>query len=190
MTRCLLASLVSAIIVIAVSMGIWMGTPLGERITFRAADEAAVTAMVQQNMPQSGFYMLPYPPKDMTDPNFIARFTQGPLVSVFVQNEGGEPMMVKCMLMMLGINFVAAALIFSLMKLVGPPACYRKRVLFITGAALFAMVAVHFPNAIYYHFTPDFLAIEGAVFMLSWFIAALVAAKIFDPAKIACCAGK
>ena len=184
MTRTFLSAAIASIIMLCLGYVYWMVSPIPQKIMHRVTDETAVTQMIQQQMPETGFYVLPYAPEDITDPNFAGRYMDGPLATIFVKSTGANPMMTDSMILSLAFNFLTTLVLLSILRFLGVPRIYGKRVMAIFLLALFAVLALLPQYAVWFHFPWDFVLAEAGFALGGWLMVALVIAIIFDPSKM------
>jgi hypothetical protein len=159
-------------------------------MTSRAADETAVAAALQKDLPESGTYFLPMCPgmsaSEEETKAFEKRHASGPIVQIHYRKEG---MSLAQMPLMMGMGFghtLLTALLAAFllrMALPGLP-CYRNRVGFVLGLGVFAAVATRLSDAIWLYQPWAFPLGQMVFCVTAWLLAGAIMGAIIRPSRM------
>jgi hypothetical protein len=189
MVRLLVAVVLAAVVHFAWGFAFWAKSPLSKEMVQKLPKGDRVAGVLEESIPETGVYFYPAGDCPMTSDDqaaidkFMAAHRRGPLVQVIYHKEGVEPMSVAGM----GLGFVhlaAGSLLAGLLLLLALPALdtYLRRVLFVFGLGVFAVVALHFANPVWFHHPWKFTLLQSFFDVVGWLLAGIVLAAIIRPA--------
>lgn len=163
----------------------WGLSPATSRVLHPVADEAAAQAALAAMAPETGVYMVPYPP-DSTDAEvmepYTARHEAGPVAHIFIQREGVAPMGPGLMLVGL-FHMICSALIMALgLSMLGKSlATYRARFMLVLVGGIAGTVLAKFSPPIWFYNPWDYHVADAVYLVFSWTIAGGILAAIVKP---------
>ncbi len=160
--------------------------PLHGPTVHQLPDENSVRdALVAQDIP-SGLYAMPFgTDEEMMDPEskFAQHHKAGPVVSIFYNKTGFEPMPPSTMAIGFATDFAAAFIVSLLLSCTGSCcASYWRRVGFVSAFGIFLALTAHVAYFNWMHFPPDFTIAFVIDVVVGWFLAGLPIAAIVRPA--------
>ena len=195
MVRLLVAVVLAAVVHFAWGFAFWTKVPLSKEMVQKLPDGDRVARVLEETVPETGVYFYPAGdcPMCSEDKEAVAKFMaacrRGPLVQVTYRKEGVEPMSAAGM----GAGFgqlAAGSLLAGLLLLAGPALeTYLSRVLFVFGLGVFAVVAIHFANPVWFHHPWKFTLYQSLFDVVGWLLAGAVLAAIIRPAAPQAVAG-
>lgn len=184
--RVLLGTLLSAVALALWSLLFWVvlsGPGSGVRAV---PNEPALIQMLQAQLPRSGTYYLPEPPKPQPGvarsaalQGFRQREAAGPIALIHFNREGFDPLSPKAYLA-LAAQALAASLVAALLLRLALPALegFVQRAGFVFGLGVFGALAVRLSDPLWWHL-PWSYYLHGAVYdAVSWLVAGLVLAAV------------
>lgn len=173
--RVIVAGLLGGLVVFLWGAVSHMALPLGEMGMAEAGNEDAVIAVLKENMPAAGVYMVPgLSTAQMADEAAVASYkaksTANPNAFVVYQPEGRDGTQMAQNLLRQYIGDTLAALIAA-MILASGPFSKAKRVLLSVGMGAFAWLTVSAPYWNWYRFPQDFSLANLAMLLVGWLLA-------------------
>lgn len=158
------------------------GIPIGPMKTF--TNEAAVEAVLRENAPEPGYYVLPTPHMETEAGAKAAEMATKRMEKVAtgfffagaVQPGGLGPLGTELLLSLLG-NIVSAAMMTFLLTCVTNKS-YGCRVLFCLTGGLFAGVVCQFPMLVWWGHPAPYIARHFFDLAVGWTLAGLVLARV------------
>lgn len=190
MARVLLATLIGAIIVFMWGFVSWAALQLYQDAFPSLPNESAVTAMLNENLPESGAYIFPGMPEhtpDMTEAEqnavfaeWEARHERGP-IGMILFHKPGAPAMAPTVLLGGFSAHLIAALLMSIILLVARQPSFFARYTIAVLMAIFAVTMTHGVNWSFFYLPNDYtlaLVVDG---IIAWALAGFVIALIVKP---------
>lgn len=188
MIRILLASLLSAIVLFVFGMASWMVFGLHGDTIRTLPDQAAVTAVLEEQKLTTGVYsypmMVPSPEAPAAEQQqamdeWQALRRQGPVFSVFYQAAGAEPFAPEVLGRGFAINFVCSLIAAALLWMAGGSlASYGQRVLFVALLGVFAAIFRDVALFNWMSFPWDYTQAMIVDVLISWVLAGLILGAI------------
>ena len=176
----------------ASSVGWWClggALPLGSAgIRSNPGDEASVVAILQANILEPGFYILPgttelrhltKEQRTAAEAEWTEKYRRGPTGSLIYRPAGGEPVSLRQLGTELLSNILGATIAAILLTMAGGGlTSFVARVVFVTLLGLFASIAIDVSHWNWYGFPTTYTVAALADQVLSWFFGGLVLAAI------------
>lgn len=189
LTRALLAALLGAIVLMIWGAVYWMVLPFGFYVMSGAEDEIALTEALEETLPESGVYLVPW--RTETAPGehskagdriWAERHRRGPIAHVFYRQEGAEPMAASVFLAGF-VNMFTSALIAVGILVLGLPIWprYGQRVLVVFLLGLFAAVTVEMAAPIWFYHPWEYHAYQALYQVGGWLLVGLATAGLVKP---------
>ena len=187
MVRVTIAVVLSAVVQMAWGFLFWGVLPFSQTIVQELPDEGRVMAALQETVTESGHYFAPHPSRAKSSEGekaLLEEHRRGPLVEIVYQKDGVDPMGMK----FLGVGFgqyLASSLLMALLLVWALPRLetYLSRVVFIVLVAVFAVVATHLGNPIWFHHPWTFSLVQSSYLVVGWTLAGLVMGAVIRPAR-------
>jgi hypothetical protein len=194
MRRVPFAGFAGAIVVFSWGLVSWLVTPLHERSVRSLADEDAVRRAIQMQDTESGLYVIPGLPSasstataaelEQRMARWLERHREGPLVSIFVQREGDEPMSAPILITGFFINWVSATIAaFVLWLSLGRCQDYLARVGLVTLLGVFAATFCHLSYWNWMWFPLDHTLAMFVDVIVAWIFAGLIIGALIRPTR-------
>lgn len=158
------------------------------------ADQLALSEALGKHLADDGVYFLPWPEEgvdDQSDPNspFYKRRKDGPLVHIYYQRAGAEPMAPATFAF--GFLHVLVANIFLaclLAILKNGFCCFGARVAFVAGIGSFAGFWIEMSHPIWFHHPLSYALFSWGYHISVWLIGGLILGALVKvpKAKAAC----
>lgn len=190
MVRVLVAAILGALVVFIWGAVAWtVLQPYNDGFK-RMSDEAAVTAVLDANLPESGAYFLPPMPEhgpNVSDEEriaineaFTARHEKGPL-GMILFHKSGEPIM-EPLILVRGYGIQAgAAFIMALVLAIARVPSFVGRFAIALLMAMFAVTMTHIVNWNFLRFPDGFTLVLIADGVIAWALGGFVIALIVKP---------
>jgi hypothetical protein len=191
MIRLLVGALVSAAVLFAWGFVFWFVSGVMYQFMRPVADEDAAKQALQQLIPESGTYLIPFPDRAAVSgsdagkaADLLNRYLQGPVVEINYRKEGVTPNDPQ-QFVAGGCQFLAASLVASVLLVLAQPGLqrYLARVLFVTLLGVFASVAVKFSDPIWFHHPWPTALYESGYVVVGWLLAGLAMGLVIKPSK-------
>jgi hypothetical protein len=193
MLKILLAALLGGIV-----MFLWDGLshevlPLGEAGVQGLHNEAAIVAVLKENVKQRGIYI--FPGGEMFQPGLTsaqkqeamkkaeAQFKAGP-AGIMVVNPGGIDTSATMFVSQCVFDILAMLVAVILLAKASALRGYGARVLFITAIGLVPTLNAELPYWNWYGFPTTFIVAQGVGHLAAFLFGGLVAAALVKPAKV------
>jgi hypothetical protein len=178
--RVVIAGLLGGLVIFIWGAVSHMVLPLGEMGMAEAGNEDAVIAVLKENMPKAGVYMVPgLSTAQMADEAAVASYkaksVANPNAFVVYQPEGRDGTQMTQNLLHQYIGDTLAALIAAMILALGPFS-KLKRILLSVGMGAFAWLTVSAPYWNWYRFPQDFSLANLAMLLVGWLLAGFVMA--------------
>lgn len=179
MRRVLLAGFAASLVMMVWGTFFWMVLPEVMHPIKAAPNEDSALALLARELPVSGVYVLPYPPKDLSDKAFVEKHTAGPIVQVFYRTTGVHPLNNRLMLNGWLHAFLSTVLLAGLVRMARQGLrSYQKRWIFVTLTGAFATIAIEGLYPIWWHHPWGFHVAIMFNQIVGWMLAGLVIAGI------------
>ncbi len=179
MGRVLLAGFMASLVMMTWGAFYWMALPTSIHGFKAAPNEDSTLAVLARELPASGVYVLPFPPKDMNDAYFHEKHKTGPIAQVFYRAEGVDPLNNKIMFMGWLHAFVSALLMAVLVAMTHKGLqTFAKRWLFVTLTGIFAAWSIEGLDPIWWHHVWGYHLATMFGQVINWSLAGLVIAGI------------
>ena len=140
-----------------------------------------------ETVKESGHYFAPNPNRAKGGEGAKALLEEqrrGPLVEIVYQKEGFDPMGPT----FLGVGFghyLVSSLLMALLLIAALPRLetYLSRVGFIVLVSIFAVVATHLGNPVWFHHPWMFSLVQSGYMVVGWILAGLVMGAVIRPAR-------
>lgn len=191
--RALLAALAGAIVLFIWGAVYWTVLPFGNQVMGGAANEAALVTALEESLPGSGVYVVPWleeaergEPGEAAFQSWEQHHRRGPIVQIFYRAEGTEPMAPSVFAAGFVNMFTSSLLAVGVLAL-GLPLWpgYGQRVLVIFLLGLFAAVTAELSAPIWLYHPWDYAAFQSLHHLTGWLLAGLTMAGIFKPKPVA-----
>ena len=187
MVRVVIAVVLSAVVQMIWGFLFWAVLPFSQTIVQELPDEGRVMAALQETVMESGHYFAPHPSRAKSSAGeeaFLKEHRRGPLVEIVYQKDGVDPMDARY----LGVGFghyLVSSLLMALLLVCALPRLetYLARVGFIVLVAVFAVVATHLGNPVWFHHPWTFSLVKSLYGVVGWTLAALVMGAVIRPAR-------
>ncbi len=171
MKNCVLAVVLSAVVLFVWGFVSWTILPWHNMVANKLADESAVSAVLKENAPSAGVYYLPFAQEDLK-PGALFAFAN-------VLPDGADTNMGKIMgLGMLG-QMVSALLVLLLLVNTSNLG-YWERVRFVALAGVAIGFVSHFPYWNWFGFSTSYTLVIILDSLVAWLLAGLVMAKYVE----------
>ena len=146
----------------------------------RIADEAAVSAVLLERLPETGYYLLPGDDSDMDA--FVQRHRGGPIAMIAFRREGTNPMAPSVFLLGL-LHMLASTLLLGLVLRAAAPRLRTHGALaaFVALVGVFVGVWAHLAEPIWWHQPWSFHLLAAAHDVIGLALAGLVLARFVRP---------
>ncbi len=190
MGRVILGSILTALVVFIWGAVAWTVLQPYNDAFLQMSDEAAVSAVLNEQLPESGAYFLPPMPVDAPNATeeekaatmdaFVARHERGPL-GLILFHKSGEPLM-EPMLLVRGFAIQAgAAFLMALALSIARVPSFFGRYGIVLLMALFAVTMTHAVNWNFLRFPDAFTLVLIADGLVAWGLGGFVMAIIVRP---------
>ncbi|MBP7917207.1 MAG: hypothetical protein KAZ45_01945 [Arenimonas sp.] len=178
--RVFIAGLLGGLVIFIWGAVSHMALPLGEMGMAETRNEDAVIAVLKENMPSTGVYMVPgLSNAQMSDEAAVnayqAKATSQPNAFVVYQAQGRDGTQMSQNLLREYLSNTLAALFAAIMLALGPFS-FGKRVVLSVGLGLFSWLTVSAPYWNWYRFPQDFSLANLAELAIGWLLAGIVMA--------------
>ena len=178
--RVVIAGLLGGLVIFIWGAVSHMALPLGEMGMAEAGNEDAVIAVLKENMPEAGVYLVPgLSSAQMSDDAAVAAYkaksVANPNAFVVYQPVGRDGTQMTENLLRQYIGDTLAALIAAMILALGPFS-KAKRVLMSVGMGAFAWLTVSAPYWNWYRFPQDFSLANLVMLLVGWLLAGFVMA--------------
>ncbi|MDX1630752.1 MAG: hypothetical protein R3234_02735 [Thermoanaerobaculia bacterium] len=192
LARALLATLLGAIVLMIWGAVYWTVLPFGNYVMSGAEDEVALTEALDDTLPESGVYVVPWRGETTSgehsraaDQIWAERHRRGPIAHVFYREDGAEPMAAS---VFLGgfVNMFTSTLIAVGVLVLGLPIWprYGQRVLVVFLLGLFAAVTVELSAPIWFYHAWDYHAYQALYHVGGWLLVGLAIAGLVKPEPV------
>lgn len=181
MIRSVIAVVLAALLMFVWGFVFWMFTPLGNTIMKPLPSATGIVEALKSQNLEAGNYHAPYP-SDMTE-EAMAEFTkqhrEGPLVSIFYQPKGTEPMGGETLGMGYVQMLVSCSLMAFLLWLVGGALpSFVARWTFVVLVGVLASESIHLANPIWFNWTWMHAGVMCLFDIVGWIFAAIPLAAL------------
>lgn len=178
--RVIIAGLLGGLVIFIWGAVSHMVLPLGEMGMAQTANEDAVIAVLKDNMPKAGVYMVPgLSTEQMSDDAAVAAYqaksVANPNAFVVYQPQGRDGTQMTQNLLHQYLGDTLAALIAALILALGAFS-RMKRILLSVCLGVFAWLTVSAPYWNWYRFPQDFSLANLAMLLIGWLLAGSVMA--------------
>lgn len=181
MGRVLLAGFIASIVIIIWSSLFWLVLPNAMHGLKAAPSEDSTLALLARDLPASGVYVLPFPPKDRSEQAFYAKYKAGPIVQIFYRVQGAAPISDKLIFLAWLHALLSAVLVAFLVTLANKSlTTFTKRWGFIVLTGTFAAIAVEGFYPIWWHHLWGYHLAAMFEQMMGWLLAGAVIAGIIQ----------
>ena len=174
MQRNLLLSLLAGVVMFVWGFLSWAVLPWHMAVANKFTDEAAVSATLKANAPQTGIYFLPFAEEDH-GPNQVGAFAS-------VLPHGTEMNMGKMMAIGLANNIISAFLVIVLLSFC-PCRNYLHRVGLFALTGLCIGFISHAPYWNWFGFASSYVAVIIIDTVITWTLAGLAVSKFYRQAE-------
>lgn len=188
--RISLAALLASVALMLWGYVFWIGLAIPRAVLRPLPGGQTFAAQLKAKMPGAGVYAWPAPPSEevVKDPKAVAayadQYRRGPVVHLFYQPAGTDPMSVTTYARGMLQYFAAAWLAGWLLGLIGARAgSYARRVGFVTLLGLFAAVFIDLGPPIWFQHPWDYHLVLVLYDVLSALAMGLVLAAIVRPSR-------
>ena len=171
MKKCVLAVVLSAMVLFAWGFLSWAVLPWHNAVTNQFADESAVSEVLKENAPAAGMYYLPFAQEDLKPGAVFAMANVLP--DGFDTGMGG----------MMGLGLLGQAVSAMLVLLLLCKTSnldYWGRVCYVALAGLTIGFVSHFPYWNWFGFSTAYTLVIIVDSLIAWFLAGLVLAKFVE----------
>lgn len=187
MARVVIAVVLSAVVQMAWGTLFWAVLPFSQTIVQELPDEGRVMAALRETVKESGHYFAPHPNRAKGSEGTKALLEEqrrGPLVEIVYQKNGVDPMGPMFLGMGFGHYLVSSLLMVLLLVWALPRLeTYLSRVGFIVLVSIFAVVATHLGNPVWFHHPWTFSLVQSGYMVVGWILAGLVMGAVIRPAR-------
>ena len=171
MKNCILAVVLSAVVLFAWGFVSWEILPWHNAVANKFEDESAVSSVLKANAPVAGIYFLPFAQEDIKPEGLFAFAAVSP--EWMGTNVGG--------MMGLGLlgQAVSALLVLLLLRKTSN-LDYWGRVCFVALAGLTIGFVSHFPLWNWFGFPTSYTLVTILDVLIAWFLAGLVLARFVE----------
>ena len=176
-----LGSLVAAVVLFVWGAIFW-ANPFTYSLLPRAKDQAQLGALLREQLPESGTYLLPHPSGSQEEMNKLS--LAGPIATIYFQREGGPGMDPRSFAFGFLHGWLVVLLIGILMTIALPAlATYCSRVRFAVILGILVGLFTHVGSIIWWHY-PRTLPLLNALYELGGsLLIGLVLAAFIKPAR-------
>jgi len=179
MSRVLFAGFIASLLMMVWGTVYWMVLPSSIHGFKAAPNEDTALALLAKELPASGVYVLPFPPKDVTDQHFYEKHRAGPIAQIFYRAQGVDPLNNKVMIIGWLHAFLSAVLMAILVAMVHRGlTTFAKRWLFVSLTGFFAAFSIEALYPIWWHHVWGFHLATLFQELINWCLAGLVIAGI------------
>jgi len=189
MLRVLIAGLVGGVVYYIWLMLCWMALPVHDNAMQPLPGESIFSEFLVEQDVKTGVYFAPYTDsmEDMGNPEseWYLSHVEGPVYTLFVRQQGHQPMSPALMATGFGLDVAAALLAACLLYGAAGGCCsgYAARVGFVLGLGLFASIVSHGAMWNWMNVPTDHTLSMIFEVTVGWLLAGLVIAAIVVPAK-------
>ncbi len=172
-----LGTLTGAVIVFVWMMVSWMFIPWHCETMNTFHDDAAVSSVMMENTTENGIYVLPGMCKDEDMEISAEKTKKGPVIFASIRRDGFDYNSPAPYVYAFIIQAIGAFLVTYLLLLTRAPG-YCKGVWFVTVLGLAMGIVSALPNWVWWGFSPSFVGVEIADFVIAWFLASLAISAV------------
>ncbi|HLT46236.1 MAG TPA: hypothetical protein VK002_03335 [Rubricoccaceae bacterium] len=178
MRSLLLGAFLAALVLFVWGFVVWALMPV-DPFT-RIADEAAVSAALLEQLPATGYYLLPGDDSDMDA--YVARHREGPLALITFRREGADPLAASGFVLGF-LHMLVSMLLLGLVLRAAVPRLhtYGARVTFVAFVGLLVGVWAHLGEPIWWHQPWSLPLLTAAHDVIGFALAGLVLARFVRP---------
>jgi hypothetical protein len=184
MIRIIIAAIVGGLVMFCWGAFSHMVLPFAEAGVRSAPNEAAVTAALETNLKEPGFYFVPgmanmSSPTAEEQAEWAAKYEKGPTAIIVYHPTGEKPMSVAQFGKELGSNILAALFVALILSFSSASFIRRIEIATLVGAAGWASISLSQWN--WYRFPTPIVLAEGFDQIVGWLITGIVLAIIVKP---------
>ncbi|MCI0539537.1 MAG: hypothetical protein L0Z50_30370 [Verrucomicrobiales bacterium] len=183
MKKFILGSVIGAVVLFFWGFIFWGTNPLPYSVLFRPKDEAQLGAMLREQLPSSGTYVLPHP---SDPPETLQKLSlDGPIAMIHLRHEGRSPMEPRVFAFGFLHGFAVVLTIGMLMTIALPALpSYSARVRFATLFGIASALFVHAGSVIWMNEGRAWHLVNAIYEVSSCFIIGLVLGAFLRPAAV------
>lgn len=187
MTKIIISSILAGVVVTLWGMLAWMVLDF-HRDTFKnCPDDKTMATFMLGSMQEHAVYTIPARPQTHEESavkEYVENVKNGPIALIFFLPGGGDPTMLREVIIGILINIITAAIAgWFLLKSTAVSQSYLKRVVFIAVLAVFASLAIHFQNWNWMYFPLRYTTAMSADLIIGWILGGLVIAAFIKEKK-------
>ncbi len=182
MLRLLLSAFLAAVLMFVCGFVFWAILATRFQVMQSVAEDEAAIHELASHLPKSGVYRYPnYDEGNMDQKEFARKHTKGPLVTIFYQTAGADPMQPRVLVMGFVHYFIVALLAGNLLYMVKLPT-YFGRWGFILALGVFAAVFIDPSDTIWFSHPWQYPLFNAAYHVATCAVAGVVLAAFIRPA--------
>lgn len=183
MKKIILASVLGALTMFLWGAISWIALPWHTSTMHSLSNEDAVAQLIKSSNPPNGTYMIPGFANDKVARD--AKAKQGPIVHMYYQNEGQDPMSAMFFIKGIALDVLVLLLAVSMLsKISWSLATYSNRVKFMTMIGLIVGLSARLGDSLYLGIPLEFSGPMVIDEVISWTLAGLVVSAFMKPASL------
>lgn len=181
MLRTLLAAAIAATVVFVWGFLYWAVLPLGESAVRGAPNGAALQQSLDQLLPESGSYVVPFSDTPESDTAYHKAHSQGPLALVHFRKAGAEPMAPGVMLRGWIHGFVSMLVMALVLVLSVSAQGFAARFVVAFGAGVAGSVFSRLGEPVWWYQPWSYASTQFLYELVAWLLGAIVLAAMIRP---------
>lgn len=180
MKRLIISSILTGIVVTLWGMIAWMLLDFHKDTFKNVPDDKTMAIFMLGSLQEHAAYIIPARPdthEESAVKEYVERVKNGPIALIFFLPQGGDPTMIREIIVGIIINIITAAIAgWILLRSTAVSQTYLKRVIFIAVLAVFASLAIHFQNWNWMYFPLRYTTAMTADLIIGWILGGMVIA--------------
>ncbi len=181
MLRILGASVLAATVVFIWGFVFWAILPMGTSAVQGPADAPALQQILDDQLTESGMYIVPFSDQPESDTAFHQAHTRGPLALIQFRKTGAEPMSTGAMVQGWLHGLVTFLVMAIVVRMATPSGGFGARFMVAFGGGTAGSVFATFANPIWWYQPWAFATTNFAYQVVAWLIAGVALALVLRP---------
>lgn len=179
--RILGAALAAATAVFVWGFVYWAIMPMGINSVQGPQNAQAVQEFLDQNLHESGMYVVPYSAEPDTDTQYHQAHTRGPLALIQFRKQGAEPLAPAVMVQGWLHSWVTFIVMALAIRMAAPEGGFGARFMVALGGGVAGSIFATYGGPIWWYMPWDFATTMFVYQAIAWLLGSLILAIILRP---------